>query len=79
MNMIDKISEKYKDKHSKTSMLIFYYTFERFGMIIGPGLTSMILIRSDFSHTLLYLGIGLFTTNLIYATYLIYTKFKGEK
>lgn len=79
MNMIDRISNKYKEKHTKTSMLVFYYTFERLGMIIGPGLTSMILIRSDFSHTLLYLGIGLFATNLIYATYLVHNKFKGEK
>ena len=79
MNMIDRISNKYKDKHTKTSMLVFYYTFERIGMIIGPGVTSMILIHSDFSHTLHYLGIGLFATNLIYATYLVYNKFKGVK
>lgn len=79
MNMIDKISKEHSEKHSKTSMLVFYYTFERLGMIIGPGLTSMILIRSDFSHTLMYLGMGLFTTNLIYATFLAYNKFKGGK
>ena len=78
MNILDKLSIKYKEKHTKSSILGFYYIFERIGMIVGPGLTSLILINTTFSHTLMYLGIGLFFLNMVYASYLAYRKFKGE-
>jgi MFS family permease len=78
MNILDRISVKYSQEHTKTAILGFYYLFERIGMIFGPVITSLILIKTDFSHTLFYLGLGLFVINVIYLIFLVYQKLQQK-
>lgn len=69
MAHLDHISEREKDSFSKSAVLGFYFIFERIGMILGPTFTGLILSRTDFPHTLLYLGYALLILNIAYIGY----------
>ncbi len=79
MSLLDDLGTKYSKAHTKTAILGFYFVFERIGMIVGPAITALILLKTDFSHALLYLGIALVVCNLIYASFLFYQKFLCKK
>jgi MFS family permease len=71
MFILDKISIRESKSYSKASILGFYFFFERIGMVIGPGLTSIILTQTDYSKTLFFIGAGLIISNLAYVAQMI--------
>ena len=79
MSIIDKISNQNYKNHTKSSILSFYYMFEYLGMILGPSIASILLINTDFTHTLFYLGTGIFVINLIYVAFLIHNSLSQDK
>ncbi len=79
MSLLDDLSTKYAKAHTKTAILGFYFVFERIGMIVGPAITALVLLKADFSHALLYLGSALIMCNLIYASFLFYNRFLCKK
>jgi len=66
MTVLDKISIKYNENYTKSSILGCYFIAERTGMIIGPGVTTFILAHTDYSHTLFFIGLILIACNLVY-------------
>lgn len=73
MTILEKISAKNFEDFPKSSIFSFYFIFERLGMIVGPGITSLLLSRTDYSHTLFYLGFVLLLANCVYGIHILYT------
>ncbi len=66
MIILDKISKKYYQDYTKSSILSCYFIAERIGMIMGPGIATLILAHTDYSHTLSFIGFILIACNAIY-------------
>lgn len=68
MSIIEKTSED--SKLSKTTVLGFYFVIERIAMIFGPALFGFFLAKTNFSTTLLVIGLLVLICNGLYALFI---------
>ncbi len=71
MSILEDVFKKVSSEHTQSTILSFYFIFERIGMIFGPVLTSILLAHFSYSKTLFYMGAMILFLNSIYASYLL--------
>ena len=79
MAILESIFKKVSQEHTQSTILNFYFTFERIGMIFGPIITSVLLTHFSYSKTLFYIGIMILFLNSIYSAYLLFDSRRAQK
>lgn len=76
MALLESWGTRHQDQYTKSTVLNFYFIFERIGMICGPIITSILLAKSSYSQTLFIMGLSILILNALYALYHV---FKSKK
>jgi len=79
MATLEHIAQKEYANYSKSSILGFYFIFERIGMAVGPALTGILLTFFTFQDTLSHLAYFIIFTNTIYLFYSFYENVTASK
>jgi len=72
MGTLESIAQKEFANYSKSSILSFYFVFERIGMAAGPTITGALLSTFNLPDTLKILAYFIIILNSIYLAYFIY-------
>lgn len=79
MSLLEKISEKEYNNHTKSSILSMYFIVERIGMTCGPALVGLLLTYFSFYETMLMLGLIIVIPNTVYLIYWVYVHLAYSK
>ncbi|MEI8295270.1 MAG: MFS transporter [Alphaproteobacteria bacterium] len=79
MATLEYVAHKEFANYSKSSILGFYFIFERIGMALGPACTGILLTFFSFQETLSKLAYFVIFTNSIYLFYTFYESMMESK
>ncbi|MHA1558409.1 MAG: MFS transporter [Alphaproteobacteria bacterium] len=75
MAILESIAQKESENFSKSSILTFYFIFERIGMLLGPLFIGLSLKHLDITGIMSILSSFIIVSHLVYFIYILFDKY----